>query len=63
LNKIPKHTCNLLIGRLLQISGNKLEQLFTILAIVVSLGTEKFRKLIRKNAFEIMNLGAEGLRR
>jgi hypothetical protein len=63
LNKMAKHTCNLLSRRLLQISSNKLEQMLTILAMVLSLAAKEFRKLIRKNALEILDLGAEGFRR
>ena len=63
MKKISKHTCNLLSGGLLKISSYKLEQVFTILAVVVSLAAKEFGILIRKNTFEILDLGAEGFRR
>ena len=60
---MTKHTCKLLGGRLLHISSNKLEQVFTIFTTMASLGPKEFWKHIRKKAIEVLDLGAEGHRR
>jgi hypothetical protein len=48
---------------LLQIGSHQLEQVFTIFAMVAGLGAKEFRKLQRKNAIEILEVGADGQRR
>jgi hypothetical protein len=57
---MAKLTCNLLSGRLLHISSKKLEQVFTILALMVSLRAKKGRKPIRKKLIESLDVGVEG---